>query len=313
MAGTITLSFELELGWGQHAEGEYSHLSENRRRETTALWRLLDFADQYKLPITFDVVGHLLHESCRGSHDGPHPKDWWLEDPGTDTDTDPLFYAPELVSEIQNREVGHEIATHTYSHLLADESGPEVLNYELTRVREVYEEFGIPAPTSIVMPRHHSPDYSVLKDHGIQIIRAPIDGYSRSFQNPLSKTWWLLTRDHPISTLESVNGILKTTATPHPSLTSVTLPTGQSPPHPVFSILPTRLRQSLHQRYLTKAIDKAGEEDAHLHFWTHVYNMANDEQWRPLRAALRYLVNQRDKGQVLIRRMNDLDLPTQSA
>lgn len=172
MPGIVSLS--IELGWGMHDRGEYSHLSNDRTRESTALKRLLDLSDTHEIPITFAVVGHLFHDDCSGHHRGPYPDTWWSEDPGTDRFTDPLFYAPDLVKEIENRPVNHEIATHTHSHILADETTNEELAFELSEVEEVHTEFGIPSPSSIVMPRHQHPDYSIVADHGIDTIRRPI-------------------------------------------------------------------------------------------------------------------------------------------
>ena len=309
MTGVVTLSIELELGWGMHDQAEYGHLSSDRSAETEALHRLLDLADRLDLPITFDIVGHLFYDSCSGSHPGPHPESWWTEDPGTNSDTDPLFYAPDLVREIRDRGTDHELATHTYSHLLADEAMAEELDDELATVNDLHADAGLPAPTSIVMPRHQQPDYSILADHGIETIRRPIEGYGRSDSNQVSTFWWLLTRDHPASTLEQQNGIIETTATPHPSLTAASLPAGQSRPHPLFSVIPRQIRQALHRRHLTDTVDWAAVENSHIHLWTHVYNMANDGQWEPISDGLEYLAERRDEGEILIKRMDELSVP----
>jgi peptidoglycan/xylan/chitin deacetylase (PgdA/CDA1 family) len=309
MTGVITLSIELELGWGQHDRTEYGHLSSDRSAETEALHRLLDFADRLDLPITFNIVGHLFHDSCSGSHPGPHPESWWTEDPGTDRDSDPLFYAPDLVREIRNRKTDHEFATHTYSHLLAEEATAEELNDELATVDDLHANAGLPSPTSIVMPRHQEPDYSILVDQDIETIRRPIRGYGLSDPNPVSTFWWLLTRDHPASTLKRRNGILETTATPHPSLTAASLPAGQSRPHPLFSVIPRRIRQALHRRYLIDAVNRAAVKNTHVHLWTHVYNIVNDGQWRPMSNGLQYLAERRDEGKILIKRMDELSVP----
>lgn len=306
MTGIVTLSIELELGWGMHDMRRYDHLSRNREAENRALERLLSIADDLELLITFSVVGHLFHHSCSGTHPGPHPEEWWDEDPGTDVETDPLFYSPGLISDINNAKTNHEIATHTYSHLLADEAPNDELSDEISKVRELHHEFGLHEPESIVLPRHQTPNYSVLAEGGIRTIRKTMEEYRRSSLNPIAKTWWLLTREHPTSTIRQRAGLLETTVTPHPSLTSVLLPAGQSSSHPVFSALPLKLRQSLHQRYLANAIDRATEDDSHVHLWTHLYNFANDAQWEPMRGGLEYLSNQRNEGGIEIQRMQDL-------
>lgn len=303
MPGIVTLSIELELGWGMHDKGRYAHLSPSRNAETRALRRLLRVADEYQIPITFDIVGHLFHESCSGFHDGPHPRCWWRADPGTNQKTDPLFYAPDLVEGIRSQPLDHEIATHTYSHLLAEHASPAELDYELACVKELHDSKGISAPSSIVMPRHQNADRSVLQAHGINTIRRPIDGYEQSFSNPLSKLRWLLTRCHPESSIRTRDGLTETTVTTHPSLSSSLLPVGQSDPHPVITAIPLSIRQYLHRRYLFDAIDRAAEGDAHVHLWTHVYNIANEKQWGPLEDGLEYMAEQRDNDAIQIRPM----------
>jgi len=306
MSGIITLSIELELGWGMHDKEEYGHLSRNRTTETHALNRLLDLADSYSLPITFDVVGHLLHSSCSGQHSGPHSIGWWSEDPGSTTVEDPLFYAPDLIAEIRERPVNHEITTHTYSHLLANEATTEQLDDELSKVSKAHSKHGLSAPTTIVMPRHQSPNYSTLSDNEIDTIRTTIEEYTPSFSNPVSKLWWLLTRDHPVSNSQMRDGLLETTVTPHPSLTAVSLPAGQSSPHPVFSAIPYPIRQRLHEEYLNNAIGLAENEGSHIHLWTHLYNFSNDLQWSAIKPALSRIGQLYSNGEISVQPMREL-------
>lgn len=130
LTSIITLSIGLELGWGVYEMGKYNHLSDTRTAETQALHRLPDLADNHEPPITFDIVGYLLHQSCTGHHGGPYPDGYWTEDPGSNQETDPIFYAPDLVNKIQDRHVTHKFATHTYLHLLIDEASSELLPHE---------------------------------------------------------------------------------------------------------------------------------------------------------------------------------------
>ncbi len=118
MTGIVTISIEIELGWGYHDIGDYRKLSDGRVAETKALSRLLSLCEELHIPITFDVVGHLLLEKCGGNHDGPHPEGWFSADPGTDVSEDPLFYAPDLIQDIVDTDVDHEIGSHTFSHIV---------------------------------------------------------------------------------------------------------------------------------------------------------------------------------------------------
>lgn len=307
MTGLVTVSVELELGWGRHDEKEYSHLSSNREEEDEYLDRFLDLCDTENIPVSFNIVGHLLHDSCSGTHRGPYTDGWWDEDPGSDLADDPLFYAPKMVESIRDREVDHEICTHTYSHIYCDETTEEVLDHELQRVEEVHSDAGLATPTSIVPPRHNQPSYQVLRDHGIEVVRRPLEDYAPPLDSRIAKFLWFLTRSHPVGTIEIRDDVVETRCTPHPSLTNLLLSKGQEgPPHTVFRGIPHRIRRYLHKKYLINAIDTAAATGGHLHLWTHVFDFSNESQWSGVRDGLQYLGRTRDEGKVSISTMADL-------
>ncbi|ELZ40567.1 Polysaccharide deacetylase [Halorubrum californiense DSM 19288] len=284
----------------------FSHLSRDRAAEERVLSDLLQACRRNGIQVTFDVVGHLLEESCDGVHPGPYPTGWWKNDPGTSRREHPLFYAPDLVEKIRSDSIDHEICTHTYSHVLADEVSDKTLNRDLTAARAAHEEQGLPSPESIVMPRHREVDYSILSDHGIDVIRTPIKKYNPEIKNPFQKYWWIATRNHPPCEIRLSQGLLETTCTPHPSLSSTILPSGQRRPSPYFRLLPRPVRERLHRRYLRDAIGLAAEEDEHVHLWTHLHNIANDSQWRAIKPTLDDLGRCQEQGDAEILRMCDL-------
>jgi hypothetical protein len=92
MVGTVTLGIEVELVLGfQHLPDREPPLSPSPTRETRTLERLLTVLDAAGVPITFDVVEHLIEGSCRGNHVGPHSAEWFDADPGTAVGEDPTF------------------------------------------------------------------------------------------------------------------------------------------------------------------------------------------------------------------------------
>ncbi|WP_368279063.1 polysaccharide deacetylase family protein [Halorussus ruber] len=289
-----------------HDKPRYDHLSSGREAETRALDRFLDACDRYNVPISFDVVGHLFHDSCSDDHEGPHQKDWFDEDPGSDIKSDPIFYAPDLTARIRQSLVQHEICTHTYSHLLCDETAPEVVQWELRRVEEIHESEGLPKPRSIVFPRHLEPPLSVLEPTAIEVVRRPVESAGPPNSFPPAKYHWILFRTHPATELYRDGDILVTPCTPYPSLTSQALPQGTQRVHPAFRVLPTAVRRKLHRRYLHNAIDTAIREDAHVHLWTHLHNMANNHQLSVIERAFEYLATRQRRGDVVVRPMCEL-------
>jgi hypothetical protein len=305
MSATVTISIEIELAWGHHdvVGGVHPTLSEGRTAETTALERLLDRCDRHDLPLSFDVVGHLLHEDCSGSHEGPHDADWFAADPGTNSRQDPHFYAPDLVAAVRDRPTEHEICTHSYSHVLCDEVPAGVVDWELARSGEVHEGFGLDSPKSFVPPRHQSPPRKPLADNGIEIVRTPFPEYSVPDGSRLSRIAWLLRRSHPLGGRRRDDGLIETYCTPHPSLTAEYLPVGKLSPHPVFRAIPSRLRRRWHAAYLADALDRAIAADADLHLWTHLYNLVDEHQWAVVEEFLDRLAASREAGDATVRTM----------
>ncbi|MFB6187153.1 MAG: hypothetical protein ABEI86_09845, partial [Halobacteriaceae archaeon] len=117
---------------------------------------------------------------------------------------------------------------------------------------------------------------------------------------------WMLSRNHPVTELDSTEELIRTYCTPHPSLTSPILPNGQQSEHPAFRLIPQQVRQRIHRDYLRSAIRRAAKEDKHVHLWTHTYNMANEAQYHGIKYCLRELAEQRSNGNLVIKRMKDL-------
>jgi peptidoglycan/xylan/chitin deacetylase (PgdA/CDA1 family) len=304
MPGNVTLSIELELGWGMHDVSEYGHLSPERSTESATLNWLLGLCNEYKIPISFDVVGHLLLDECTGNHGGSHPRNWWSADPGTNADEDPLFYAPEMISKVAEQPVDHEICTHTFSHILAGEMDDEVLADELRMSREVFANAGYAEPVSIVLPRHQPASSTVLQENGIKTIRTPFE-WSGRFGKLKNCGRWLLR--HPVGRPKKEDDLVRTFCTPFPSLTSIWLPQGNGvqPPLPAQS-LPLAARKRWHEWYLTSAIDRAADRKMSVHLWSHLLNINNQAQRAPISACIEYMASRRDEGAVEIRRMCDL-------
>ncbi|WP_423747114.1 polysaccharide deacetylase family protein (plasmid) [Haladaptatus sp. SPP-AMP-3] len=276
MSASMSVSIELELQWGrQGMETESEYISDGRSHETRAMRRLLSTCDEYDIPISFDVVGYLLHREYAPPEDDPYD-DWWPIGPGSCLDSHPTYYAPDLIEEIENAETEHEICTHTYSHLLAERFDAEHLDWELDQVEELYERHGLPTPESIVPPRHHSVQREVLSKHGIRAMRVPV---VKPSDHAPGNAWHMLTRDHPVAEPRERNEIVEVPSTRPPSLTTALLPEGRHSTHPGFRPIPKQIRRRIHRRYLRSSLDRALIEDSHVHLWTHLYNMANDEQW----------------------------------
>lgn len=303
MTGVLTLSVEVELAWGNHDTGEFERLSEDGEAERHYLSRLLAATERHQVPFSFDVVGHLLLESCSGTHDGPHPDGWFRADPGTERDEDGLYYAPDAVEEIRSTSTGHEICTHTFSHALFDEMSRETTAWELRRVQELHREtLGRPA-TSIVPPRHHSPPYDLLKEYGIEVIRPAMRSETPTKFHRYKE---LLVGSLPLSELRMRDGVVETSCTTYPSLTAPAFPPGQGPAHRGFRYLPDAAIERLHVNKLAEATRRAVENDGHLHLWCHLFDVSNRRQLAAVGAYLEWLETYREEADLTVATMDEL-------
>ena len=280
MTTTARISVEIELGWGFHDKkppSAVAELSDDGSAERAALQWLLDLCDEFEIPITFNIVGHLLLDSCDGNHDGPHTDGWFDRDPGTDVDTDPLFYFPNVTEKIRATDVDHEVCTHTFSHVLCDEVSEEVLDWEFERARETHENNFV----SLVPPRHRKPPYDTLRRNEIKVIRLATND-----QPPTSaerRYVWNLRREHPLDTPMENDGVVETHTSPFMTLTAPYLSRGVSSPHPAYRVIPQQVRQRIHERFLLSGLKAASKKNANIHYWTHLYNLAHESQWVTVR------------------------------
>lgn len=307
MTGTVTISIELELGWGVANYGKLDKISDGRAAETRYLSRLLQRCEDHDVPITFDVVGHLFHERCTGNHGGPHEDGWWDVDPGTSVDEDPLFYAPDLIDDIRSTWTDHEICTHTYSHVECDEVDPAVVEWELDRARQIHERYGLSTSESIVPPRHGTPPSHVLADGGIRVKRAPhyrAPGERRP-SSGLGKLYEILFETHPAVEPRETDGVVETYSPEYTTFAAPYLQTGTYEPHPVYRPIPLPLRRRLHAWNLRRGVEAAADGGS-VHYWCHLYDLANDQQWPQIDSFLAYLADRRDHGDVEIRTMREL-------
>ena len=303
MSTKLTLSVEIELAWGTHRIGSFDHLSEDRSVEKYYLEKLLDACDRYSIPITFDIVGHLLESQCDG-HDSPHRPGWFANDPETDAETDPLFYWPTVVDMIQSRDVDHEICTHTYSHVLCDKVTEDVLRWEFDQAASLHSQHGLSMSPSFVPPRHRTPSLAELGANGIEIVRVP--GGSIPSNDPEKYghrlVQWLLKRGHPDYRLRIQDGVVTSYTTAYPNLTAVHMPKGQTSPLFPFTTVPTFLRQQIHQNYLKNSVECC----TFPHLWTHLYNISNEQQWKVIEWFLAFLDAQRSDDAFEILTMREL-------
>ena len=289
----LSLSMELELGWGgvfaSTAELHSQFSGPERTLETKRLHQLLSLCEKYDIPISFDVVGHLLLDECNG-HDAPHREWFQKHDPMGEQRDFPLYYAPDLVKSVSESDTAHEICTHTFSHIPTDEMSSESINWELMKSQMVHARAGYSKSTSLVTPQHRSVSLETVNQNGISVLRTPnksgsaVDGYPEN-GGLVERFTWNLQRNPPTEEPEWKDGVLQVFCSSGPSLTSPLLPRGQNAPHPTQQAIPVSIREHIHRSYLSSALNAARDEHC-VHLWSHLWDLANDTQWPLVREFL---------------------------
>ena len=152
--GTVVLSIDAELAWGFH---DLPDPPMERIRVARDAWRwLLAELDDWHIPATWAVVGHLFHDECDGRHDSlTVPPGWFDRDPGGTHHDKRRWFGSGLIDAIREAETQHDIGCHTYSHLSINTPGvtAAMFEQELSTFQALAEERDIEA-TSFVYPRN---------------------------------------------------------------------------------------------------------------------------------------------------------------
>jgi peptidoglycan/xylan/chitin deacetylase (PgdA/CDA1 family) len=182
-AVSISADFELNWAFRSMAVEERDQLGVSERQNVP---HILDLLEEFAIPITWATVGHLFLTSCTRENDVAHPcmprppanelwsGDWYKHDPCTNLQTDPLWYAPDLIEQVVRSKVKHEIASHSFSHI---DFSPHTSSHELVK-REMEESLAAMAPfglklKSVVFPFNHMGHsyHDLLSQFGIIAVR----------------------------------------------------------------------------------------------------------------------------------------------
>ncbi|HNR40731.1 MAG TPA: polysaccharide deacetylase family protein [Bacteroidales bacterium] len=195
--GIIVFSADFEMAWAFRFSRTRRHEAvEKGLAERKNVPILLDLFDKYNIPVTWATVGHLFLNECRRGPGGlPHPEmprpdyfknrnwnfssgDWYQHDPCTDYNTDPAWYASDLVDLIIRSDVKHEMGCHTFSHLdFTYKNCPRPLaDAELDACIKAASVRGVRLQ-SMVFPGGTAGNYESLAERGFTCYRQPMKNH----------------------------------------------------------------------------------------------------------------------------------------
>jgi len=169
--GSFVISIDAELGWGFH---DLPDPPTDRLDAARSGWlTLLDVLDAHDVPATWAVVGHLMLETCDGVHaDHPSIGGWFGRERGSWRDRPDLRFGTELVRAVLDSSTDHEIACHTFSHVLFDDPRVtrEIAGAELRAAADAGRSLDV-SYDSLVFPRNAVGHRDLLPSYGISCYR----------------------------------------------------------------------------------------------------------------------------------------------
>ncbi|HHT66587.1 MAG: hypothetical protein ACOX25_02700 [Caldicoprobacterales bacterium] len=181
--GTFLLSLDTELAWGSFDLGLTEKLKADFANTRVCLSRLLGLLERYQIKATFAFVGHLMLEKCSPAQGKKHEnvvrprfswydKDWFTEDPAANIREAPIWYGTDILHQILRAQPEHEIACHSFSHIIYGDPGcsEACAESDLAACVETAKSHGIILST-FIYPRNSIGHRPLLKKYGFTAYR----------------------------------------------------------------------------------------------------------------------------------------------
>ncbi len=260
----FVVSIDTEMAWGLNHR---QNLTYRYDREREDLDRLLELFDTHRVPATFAIVGHLLLDSCQPVDGVKHPEivrpeyswfdgDWFDDDPCTDAETDPTWYAPDLIERIRSARTDHEIGSHGFSHVVAGDEGCSRQSFasELAASVAVGRANGLDI-RSLVHPRNRIGHVDVLPEFGLRAYRG---------RRPITAPQGWRQR-----LVDLAVGSERTTVRPIAEVDGL----WNLPATILFDVDARRRTWPLWIRQVVRRLDQAVEQRSLFHVWFHPHNL----------------------------------------
>lgn len=309
--GIFTLSLDFELIWGTldlQSHHRFVSLCTIEREQVVS--RLLDLFAEFKVSATWCTVGHLFLDRCVGGCGRRHPElvrsSAWdairlNRDPGTSEEHAPVFYGRKLVDQIRDCETPQEIGSHSFSHVLFDESACslETAESELEAAVSAADELGLEL-RSFAFPRNRIGHTGLLRKYGFTSYR----NRDQSWYEPVAPRRWFHRAAHLADIL--IAGA-PPAVLPHWDPNGLWAIPGSmlyTPAYGLRKCIPVQLRVARARKGLRAAV----RERRIFHLWLHPTDLAErtDAMLSGLRRIFETVAQLRDAGEIEVLTMGEL-------
>ncbi|MFC3476458.1 polysaccharide deacetylase family protein [Halobacterium litoreum] len=293
--GTVVVSVDAELGWGHHdlADPPVERVEYAR----TGWVRLLDALDEYDLPATWAVVGHLFLDDCDGRHaDHPTPEGWFARESGEWADRPELRFGRGLVDRIEDASADHELGSHTFSHVPfgVAETTSEVARAELA----ASERAAGRGFDSFVFPRNYVGHRDALADAGYTCYRG---------SGPGAQVGGVASLVRKVARSAGYAGApLVDPAFDEHGLVNVPASLYLFDFEGVARAAVEAVADDPVVRAARRGVDAAANTGRTVHLWLHPNNVRSDRHARRIRRVFEYVAERRNDGAVRVETMGEV-------
>lgn len=307
MQPTFVLTLDEELLWGGFDHTSETTFAERYPDLRGVVSQLLALFERHGIHATWALVSHLFLDSCQRGPDGrSHPEltrphydwfagDWLALDPGTNRQLNPLWYGDDIVRAIRGAKQPHEIACHSFSHLIYGDPGcsRQAAESDLQACVKTAASHGVEL-RSFVFPRNREGHHDLLQPYGFRAYRGQAPDWYLRFTGVARRAAHLA--DHALG------------LTPPRLFPSEREPGLWNIPGSMFFSHRQRVRRllplSVSVRKAKRGIDQAIATNSLFHLWFHPFNMCSDRvgMFGALDEILAYVV----KSGIAVKTMGEL-------
>jgi hypothetical protein len=159
--GKLTISIDLELAWGvcDQLTSEDLRMAEAAERPICAA--LVELFDRHSVPATWAMVAALLDEPSAKEH------------PGSVS----CWYAPDIVEQIVQAKVAHEIGSHGGRHIDLAAADAREADDDLLFAKHIHRSHALPFQ-SLVYPRNRVGNFDAVARTGLRVYRGRDVGWT---------------------------------------------------------------------------------------------------------------------------------------
>jgi len=302
--GTFIISIDFEYAIGYADVNLSSAQKDLVRQEADVARKILDLFQKYDIPATWAIVGHLLEDDCSVEEGRVHSNfpaeiytdqrlDWFAHHPAASDSTDPLWFDSAGVIElVRQSPVGHEIASHSYAHILYGSPNikPAAIATDLAEVAKIHAKHNLPL-TSFIFPRNREGYHSSLKGIGIKCFRGESKFWYHRIPGPFGRLAhlfdYLIPRSRTVVPSWHESGLL--------NIPDSLLLLGRNG-------LRKLITPGMMKRKIRAGVRQAVRRGEIFHFWFHPSNFSydTDTQLQILEDTLKEVNNWREEGHLRV-------------